>query len=137
MILAIAETGSLVVVSNEGNADLGLSLPRPHVAPMGIEKLIPRLDDLPVLLRLLARSALPEGSILAHGVHLSEAQVRTAEERGLWLVSNPRSNEGNRVGFAASLRASSRVAPGTDCYPARMDEGEASLAAKLAARGEE
>jgi L-lactate dehydrogenase complex protein LldF len=54
---AVAETGSLVVVTNEGNADLGMSLPPLHIACVGIEKLIPRLDDLPVFLRLLARSA--------------------------------------------------------------------------------
>jgi L-lactate dehydrogenase complex protein LldF len=54
---AVAETGTLVVVTNEGNADLGTALPPLHVACLGIEKLIPRLDDLPVFLRLLARSA--------------------------------------------------------------------------------
>jgi L-lactate dehydrogenase complex protein LldF len=54
---AIAETGSVVVVTNEGNADLGMSLPPLHVVSVGIEKLIPTLDDLGVFLRLLARSA--------------------------------------------------------------------------------
>jgi L-lactate dehydrogenase complex protein LldF len=54
---AVAETGSLVIVTNEGNADLGTALPPLHVACLGIEKLVPRWDDLPVFLRLLARSA--------------------------------------------------------------------------------
>jgi L-lactate dehydrogenase complex protein LldF len=54
---AIAETGTLVVVTNEGNADLGMSLPPLHIASLGIEKVIPALDDLAVFLRLLARSA--------------------------------------------------------------------------------
>ncbi|HEX4150273.1 MAG TPA: lactate utilization protein B [Pirellulales bacterium] len=54
---AIAETGGFVVCTNEGNADLGVSLPRLHIASMGIEKLIPRAADLGVFLRLLARSA--------------------------------------------------------------------------------
>ncbi len=54
---AIAETGGLVVCTNEGNADLGTSLPKLHIACMGIEKLIPRTADLAVFLRLLARSA--------------------------------------------------------------------------------
>lgn len=54
---AIAETGGFVVCTNEGNADLGVSLPRLHIACMGIEKLIPRTKDLSVFLRLLARSA--------------------------------------------------------------------------------
>jgi L-lactate dehydrogenase complex protein LldF len=54
---AIAETGGLVVVTNEGNADMGTSLPPLHIASMGIEKVIPRAEDLGVFLRLLARSA--------------------------------------------------------------------------------
>jgi L-lactate dehydrogenase complex protein LldF len=54
---AVAETGSLVLVTNEGNADLGTALPRLHVACVGIEKLVPTLDDAAVFLRLLARSA--------------------------------------------------------------------------------
>jgi L-lactate dehydrogenase complex protein LldF len=54
---AIAETGGFVVCTNEGNADLGVSLPKFHIACMGIEKLIPRAADLAVFLRLLARSA--------------------------------------------------------------------------------
>jgi L-lactate dehydrogenase complex protein LldF len=54
---AIAETGGFVVCTNEGNADLGVSLPKLHIACMGIEKLVPRAADVGVLLRLLARSA--------------------------------------------------------------------------------
>lgn len=54
---AVAETGGFVVCTNEGNADLGVSLPPLHIACMGIEKLIPRAADLGVFLRLLARSA--------------------------------------------------------------------------------
>jgi cytosine/adenosine deaminase-related metal-dependent hydrolase len=59
---------------------------------------------------------------MAHGVHLSPDQVRTAEARGLWLVQNPRSNEGNRVGYAGALTASRRVALGTDGYPADLPD---------------
>lgn len=54
---AIAETGGIVICTNEGNADLGVGLPRLHIACMGMEKLIPRAKDLSVFLRLLARSA--------------------------------------------------------------------------------
>lgn len=54
---ALADTGGFVVCTNEGNADLGVSLPKVHIACMGIEKLIPRGADLGVFLRLLARSA--------------------------------------------------------------------------------
>ena len=54
---AISETGGIVVCTNEGNADLGAALPKVHIACMGIEKIIPRLKDLSIFTRLLARSA--------------------------------------------------------------------------------
>ena len=54
---AVAETGTIVIVENEGNARLTTTLPRVHVALMGIEKVIPRLGDLAVFLTLLPRSA--------------------------------------------------------------------------------
>ena len=87
--------------------------------------------------RLLLTEALPAGSILAHGVHLEPAQVRTAESRGLWFVQNPRSNEGNRVGYASSLRASRRVALGTDGWPADMPTEFAALKRLAAASPQE
>jgi len=54
---AIASTGGVVVCTNEGNADLGTSLPPLHIACMGLEKVIPSPRELAVFLRLLARSA--------------------------------------------------------------------------------
>src|SRR5690606_28416952 len=54
---AAAETGSGVLVSNEGNARLTTTMPRVHVAILGMEKVIPRLADLPVFLKVLARAA--------------------------------------------------------------------------------
>jgi L-lactate dehydrogenase complex protein LldF len=54
---AVADTGGVVVCTNEGNADMGTSLPPLHIACMGLEKVIPRVEDLGVFLRLLARSA--------------------------------------------------------------------------------
>lgn len=54
----IAETGGIVVCSNEGNADISANVPPLYVATMGIEKLIPRQSDLPLFVRLLSRSAL-------------------------------------------------------------------------------
>ena len=53
---AIAETSSILILENEGNARLTTTLPRVHVAVMGIEKVIARLADLPVFLRLLPRA---------------------------------------------------------------------------------
>ena len=54
--------------------------------------------------------------------------MRAADEAGLWLVQNPRSNAGNRVGFAKNLDASRHVALGTDGYPAEMALERAALA---------
>ena len=54
---AVAETGAVVVCTNEGNADMGTTLPPLHIACMGVEKIIPRERDLAVFTRLLARSA--------------------------------------------------------------------------------
>src|ERR1044071_9514951 len=53
---AIAETGTIVIVENEGNIRLTTSLPRIHIAMMGIEKVIPRFADLDVFLKLQPRS---------------------------------------------------------------------------------
>jgi L-lactate dehydrogenase complex protein LldF len=52
----VAETGTIVIVENEGNIRLTTSLPRMHIAVMGIEKIIPRFSDLDVFLKLLPRS---------------------------------------------------------------------------------
>ncbi|MCB1898179.1 LutB/LldF family L-lactate oxidation iron-sulfur protein [Cognatazoarcus halotolerans] len=53
----IAETGTSVIVTNEGNGDLTQTLSRVHIVTSGIERVLPTLDDLSVFLRLLARSA--------------------------------------------------------------------------------
>jgi len=53
----VAETGSSILVTNEGNADLSNTLPKMHIVLASIEKVIPTLEDAAVLLRVLARSA--------------------------------------------------------------------------------
>ena len=53
----IAETGSTVIVTNEGNGDLTQTLPRVHIVLASLEKLVPTLEDASTILRLLARSA--------------------------------------------------------------------------------
>lgn len=52
----VAETGTIVIIENEGNIRLTTSLPRLHIAVMGIEKVIPRFADLDLFLKLLPRS---------------------------------------------------------------------------------
>jgi L-lactate dehydrogenase complex protein LldF len=54
---AIAETGTVMIVTNEGNADLTITLPRVHIAVFGIDKLVASLDDAVAILRMLPRSA--------------------------------------------------------------------------------
>lgn len=86
--------------------------------------------------RLLALGAVVPGSILAHGVHLDEAQVALGERHRCWLVQNPRSNEGNRVGYPAALQRARRVALGTDGWEADMAAERDALARLAAAHGD-
>lgn len=53
----VIDSGAIVLVSNEGNARLVTTLPRVHVAVMGIEKLVPNLADLDLMIKILGRSA--------------------------------------------------------------------------------
>ncbi len=55
--MLIAETGSNVLVTNEGNADLTYALPRVHIVIASLEKIVPTLEDAATILRVLARSA--------------------------------------------------------------------------------
>jgi cytosine/adenosine deaminase-related metal-dependent hydrolase len=87
--------------------------------------------------RLLALDALPPGSIVAHGVHLSPEEVALVNEAGLWLVQNPRSNEGNKVGYPGALRYGRRVALGTDGWHADMAVEEAALFRLAAVHGDD
>ncbi|HZT79897.1 MAG TPA: lactate utilization protein B, partial [Gemmataceae bacterium] len=82
-----ADTGTLVVVENEGNGGLAMGAPPVHVAVMGIEKLIPRLADLPVFLNLLARSG--TGQQLTTYTHLI-AGVEPPRELYVILLDNGR-----------------------------------------------
>ena len=91
----IAETGSTVLVTNEGNGDLCSSLPRTHIVVAGIEKIVPSLDDAAVLLRLLSRNATGQ-DITAYTSFYSGAR-RTDDTDGpenfhIVLVDNGRSD---------------------------------------------
>ena len=76
----VAETGTLALVENEGNIRLSTSLPRVHVAFVGIEKLLPRFGDLPVFLQLLARAA--TGQPIGTFVSLIEGPRTAGEVHG-------------------------------------------------------
>ncbi len=89
----VAETGTLVLVTNEGNARLATSLPRIHVALMGVERLVPRLDDLAVLVPLLSGSG--TGQLVSTYVSMTHGPRRPGEPDGpeevhLVLVDNGR-----------------------------------------------
>jgi L-lactate dehydrogenase complex protein LldF len=98
---AIAETGTFVVCTNEGNADIGAAVPPLHIASIGIEKLVPRVEDMGVFLRLLARSA--EGSPLTqYTSHFSGP--RKGGELHIVLVDNGRSRRLGMPDFWHSLK---------------------------------
>jgi L-lactate dehydrogenase complex protein LldF len=87
----VAETGSVVVCTNEGNADLGTALPATHIACMGAEKIVPTLDDVAVFTRLLARSATGQ-PITSYTTHLTGPDpLRPGHEAHLVLVDAGRS----------------------------------------------
>lgn len=86
--------------------------------------------------RLIALDALPAGSLLAHGVHLTPEQVALAQERGAWLIQNPRSNRGNRVGYARHLADHPLTALGTDGYPSALEDEAAALRHEALAHGQ-
>lgn len=77
---AIAETGSIVLCTNEGNGRMCTSRPRVHVALMGMEKVIPTFASLPVFLKLLARSA--SGQDLTQYTNIITGNRRPGEHDG-------------------------------------------------------
>ena len=98
---AVAETGGVVICTNEGNADLGVNLAQVHIACMGIEKLIPRLSDLGVFTRLLARSATGQ-PVTTYTSHFTRPVA--GREMHIVIVDNGRTQQLGRPDFRASLK---------------------------------
>lgn len=91
----VAETGTIATVTNEGNGRLVATVPPVHVVVMGIEKLVPRFEDLSVFIQLLARSATGQKlSVYTNFVTgpRGEGELDGAEEFHLILLDNGRSN---------------------------------------------
>ena len=91
---AIAETGTLLLVENEGNGRMCTTVPKVHVAVMGLEKVVEKLSDVPPLLRLLTGSA--TGQIITTYVNMITAPRRAGEKDGpkevhLVILDNGRS----------------------------------------------
>ena len=92
---AVSKTGSLCLVTNEGNGGLVTSLPNVHIALLGMERLVPTLDDLAVLLQLLPRSA--TGQKLTSYTRIFTGPRRVGEVDGpeelhVVILDNGRSN---------------------------------------------
>lgn len=91
---AIAETGSIVLVSNEGNARLTTTLPKVHIAIMGLEKVIPKMADLPYFLKVLARAATGQKLSVYTSIVTGarrEGEIDGPEEFHLIILDNGRS----------------------------------------------
>lgn len=98
---AVAETGEIIVCTNEGNADLGVQLADVHIACMGIEKIIPERRHLGVFLRLLARSATGQ-PITTYSSHFSKP--RPGQQMHIVLVDNGRSDRLHSNDFRNALK---------------------------------
>src|ERR1700740_3442278 len=98
---AVAETGGITVCTNEGNADLSANVPPLHIASIGIEKLIPKLEHLGVFMRLLSRSALG-APITQYTSHFRGP--RKGGEMHFVLVDNGRSARLGMEKFWTSLK---------------------------------
>ena len=91
----IAETGTSIIVTNEGNGDLTQTLPKVHIVIASIEKIVPTLEDASTILRVLARSA--TGQEFANYTTLSTGPKRQGdpdgpEEYHVVILDNGRSN---------------------------------------------
>ena len=76
----VAETGSTMIVTNEGNGRMTTTMPRVHVAIASIEKCIPTLEDLSLLMRLLARSA--TGQSISNYISVTTGAKRDGDSDG-------------------------------------------------------
>jgi L-lactate dehydrogenase complex protein LldF len=88
--IAIAETGTIVLVTNEGNADLTTTLPPVHIAVFGFDKIVATLDDAVAILRMLPRSG--TGQVISSYVNWITGPSRSADiEQSLTIgVHGPR-----------------------------------------------
>lgn len=76
----VAETGSTMIVTNEGNGRMTTTMPRVHVAIAGIEKIIPTLEDVSLMLRLLTRSA--TGQSISNYLSFTTGPKRAGDQDG-------------------------------------------------------
>lgn len=99
---AVAETGAYVVCTNEGNADLTAAIPPLHIASIGIEKILPKSEDLGVFIRLLSRSALGTAATQYTSHFMGPREIGT--EMHIVLTDNGRSKRLGMEEFWTSLK---------------------------------
>ncbi len=91
--MGVVDTGSICIVTNEGNGRMVTTLPRVHIALMGLERLVPDMDSLSMILTMLSRSATGQKitvyTQLINGPRRSD-EVDGAEERHLIIIDNGR-----------------------------------------------
>lgn len=91
----VAETGSSIIVTNEGNGDLTQILPRVHIVVASLEKIVPTLDDAAQIMRVLARSATGQDITVYSTISTGPRRAGDAdgpEHYHVVLVDNGRSN---------------------------------------------
>ena len=98
---ALADTGGVVVCTNEGNADMGVHLAPVQIHCMGIEKVIPRAEHLGVFTRLLARSATGQPVTIYTSHH---HRPKPGGEMHIVIVDNGRTRQLGREDFRNSLK---------------------------------
>ena len=98
---AVAETGTVVVCTNEGNADMGVQSAPVQIHCMGIEKILPRIEDLGIFIRLLARNATgqPISSYTSH-----YQKPKPGGEMHIIIVDNKRSEHLGNGAYLNSLK---------------------------------
>ena len=98
---AVAETGTVVVVTNEGNADMGVQIAPVQIHCMGIDKILPRVEDLGIFIQMLARNATGQ-PISAYTSHYRKPKSDGAMH--IIIVDNGRSQHLGNITFCSSLK---------------------------------
>ena len=116
---AVAETGTVVLVTNEGNGRFCTSMPRIQVAVMGIEKVVPRFADVATLLPVLTRSA--TGQALSNYVTMLTGPRRAGEVDGpeqlhvIFLDHNRRASSARRTRTCSPASGAARASTCARC----------------------
>ncbi len=109
----VAATGSVCITTNEGNGRLTTSVPRVHIALMGIERLVPNLDDLGVMLQVLGRSATGQQLTVYSNVMSGPRRYGRAGQAGL---AGQAGQAGCHRSWRRRVRTTSPTGPSTSTW---------------------